>query len=77
MPWHHKYIGNPGLTALLNVLFRTGIGDSYCGMRGFSRAMYDRLDVRSTGMEFAPELIIKSLANWRAHHGNSDCVVAG
>src|SRR5262249_49714913 len=33
MPWHHKYIGNPGLTALLNVLFRSGIGDSHCGMR--------------------------------------------
>lgn len=60
MPWHHKYFGNPGLTALLNLLFRTGIGDCYCGMRGFSRAMYDRLDVRSTGMEFAPELIIKA-----------------
>jgi glycosyltransferase involved in cell wall biosynthesis len=60
MPWHHKYIGNPGLTALLNLLFRTGIGDSYCGMRGFSRAIYDRLGVRSTGMEFAPELIIKA-----------------
>ena len=60
MPWHHRYIGNPGLTALLNLLFRTGIGDSYCGMRGFSRAMYDRLGVRSTGMEFAPELIIKA-----------------
>ena len=60
MPWSHKYIGNPGLTALLNVLFRTGIGDSYCGLRGFSRAMYDRLGVRSTGMEFAPELIIKA-----------------
>jgi glycosyltransferase involved in cell wall biosynthesis len=60
MPWSHKYIGNPGLTALLNVLFRTGIGDSYCGLRGFSREMYDRLGVRSTGMEFAPELIIKA-----------------
>lgn len=60
MPWLHKYFGNPGLTALLNLFFRTGIGDSYCGMRGFSREMYDRLDVRSTGMEFAPELIIKA-----------------
>ena len=60
MPWLHKYFGNPGLTALLNLFFRAGIGDSYCGMRGFSREMYDRLDVRSTGMEFAPELIIKA-----------------
>jgi len=60
MPPLHKYFGNPGLTALLNLLFHVGIGDSYCGMRGFSRALYDRLDVRSSGMEFALEMIIKS-----------------
>jgi glycosyltransferase involved in cell wall biosynthesis len=60
MPWHHRYIGNPGLTALLNLFFRTGIGDSHCGMRGFSRAVFDRLDLRSTGMEFASEFIIKA-----------------
>ncbi len=60
MPSLHKYFGNPGLTALLNLLFHVGIGDSYCGMRGFSRALYDRLDVRSSGMEFALEMIIKS-----------------
>jgi hypothetical protein len=60
MPPLHKYFGNPGLTALLNLFFHTGIGDSYCGMRGFTRALYDRLDVRSSGMEFALEMIIKS-----------------
>jgi hypothetical protein len=60
MPWHHKYIGNPGLTALLNLFFHTGIGDSHCGMRGFSRAVFDQMDVRSTGMEFASEFIIKA-----------------
>ena len=60
MPWHHRYIGNPGLTALLNLFFRAGISDSHCGMRGFSRATYDRLDLRSTGMEFASEFIIKA-----------------
>ncbi|MGA7785836.1 MAG: glycosyltransferase family 2 protein, partial [Candidatus Acidiferrales bacterium] len=60
MPWHHKYIGNPGLTALLNIFFGTGIGDSHCGMRGFSREVFDRLDLRSTGMEFASEFIIKA-----------------
>jgi hypothetical protein len=60
MPRLHKYFGNPGLTALLNLLFQVGIGDSYCGMRGFTRALYDRLDVRSSGMEFALEMIIKS-----------------
>jgi glycosyltransferase involved in cell wall biosynthesis len=53
MPWHHRYIGNPGLTAVLNILFHTGTGDSHCGMRGFSREAFDRMDLRSTGMEFA------------------------
>ena len=60
MPPLHKYFGNPGLTALLNLLFQAGIGDSYCGMRGFRRDLYDRLDVRSSGMEFALEMIIKA-----------------
>jgi glycosyltransferase involved in cell wall biosynthesis len=60
MPWHHKYIGNPGLTALLNLFFRAGIGDTHCGMRGFTRAVYERMDLRSTGMEFASEFIIKA-----------------
>lgn len=60
MPWHHKYVGNPGLTALMNMIFRTGIGDSHCGMRGFSREIFDRMDLRSTGMEFASEFIIKA-----------------
>src|ERR1700730_4016310 len=60
MPWHHKYIGNPGLSSLLNLFFRTGIGDSHCGMRGFARAVYDRMDLRSTGMEFASEFVIKA-----------------
>jgi glycosyltransferase involved in cell wall biosynthesis len=60
MPWHHKYIGNPGLTALLNLFFHAGIGDSHCGMRGFTRAIYDRMDLRSTGMEFASEFVIKA-----------------
>ena len=60
MPWHHQYIGNPGLTALLNVLFRSGIGDSHCGMRGFTRDVFERLDLRSNGMEFASEFVIKA-----------------
>ena len=60
MPPSHKYLGNPGLTALLNTFFHARIGDSYCGMRGFTRALYDQLDVRSTGMEFALEMIIKA-----------------
>lgn len=60
MPWHHKYLGNPGLTTLLNLFFHAKIGDSHCGMRGFTRAVYDRMDLRSTGMEFASEFVIKA-----------------
>jgi glycosyltransferase involved in cell wall biosynthesis len=60
MPWHHKYIGNPALSAVLNMFFHAGIGDSHCGMRGFTRAVYDRMDLRSTGMEFASEFVIKA-----------------
>ena len=60
MPWHHRYIGNPGLSTLLNLFFRAGIGDSHCGMRGFTRAIYDRMDLRSSGMEFASEFVIKA-----------------
>src|SRR5437763_14142762 len=60
MPWHHKYIGNPGLTALLNLFFRAGIGDSHCGMRGFTRDVFERMDLRSSGMEFASEFVIKA-----------------
>jgi glycosyltransferase involved in cell wall biosynthesis len=60
MPWHHKYLGNPALSALLNIFFRAGIGDAHCGMRGFTREVYDRMDLRSTGMEFASEFVIKA-----------------
>src|SRR5258705_10391115 len=60
MPWHHKYIGNPGLTALLNLFFHSGIGDTHCGMRGFTREVFERMDLRSSGMEFASEFVIKA-----------------
>ena len=60
MPWHHKYIGNPLLTALLNLFFHSGIHDSHCGMRGFTREIFDKMDLRSSGMEFASEFVIKA-----------------
>jgi glycosyltransferase involved in cell wall biosynthesis len=60
MPWHHKYVGNPVLSTLLNLLFRAGIGDSHCGMRGFTREVFEQMDLRSTGMEFASEFVIKA-----------------
>src|SRR5947209_3794424 len=60
MPWHHRYIGNPLLSGLLRILFHPGIHDAHCGMRGFTRAAYDRMDLRTTGMEFASEFVIKA-----------------
>jgi glycosyltransferase involved in cell wall biosynthesis len=60
MPPLHQYFGNPGLSWLVNVLFGVGVGDSYCGMRGFRRSLYDKLDLRSSGMEFALEFVIKA-----------------
>lgn len=60
MPWLHKYVGNPVLSGILNVLFRSGIGDAHCGMRGFTKDAFQRLDLRTTGMEFASEFVIKA-----------------
>jgi hypothetical protein len=60
MPWHHKYIGNPVLSGMLRILFHTSIGDSHCGMRGFTKEIYQRMELRTTGMEFASEFVIKA-----------------
>jgi glycosyltransferase involved in cell wall biosynthesis len=60
MPWHHRYIGTPIMSAILNTLFRAGIGDVNCGMRGFTKNLYRSLDLRTTGMEFASEFAIKT-----------------
>lgn len=60
MPWHHRYIGNPVLSTIGRLLFTRKIGDFHCGLRGFSRRMYRRIQPRSEGMEFASELVIKA-----------------
>jgi glycosyltransferase involved in cell wall biosynthesis len=60
MPWHHRYIGNPVLTGILNVFFRTGVSDAHCGMRALRREVLPRLDLRTTGMEFASEMVIRA-----------------
>ena len=60
MPWHHRYIGNPLLSGLLNLLFRTGVDDAHCGMRALRRDVLPRLDLRTTGMEFASEMVIRA-----------------
>ena len=60
MPWLHRWLGNPVLTAMGRWLFRSGVGDFHCGLRAFRRSAYDALDLRTTGMEFASEMVIKS-----------------
>jgi glycosyltransferase involved in cell wall biosynthesis len=60
MPWHHRYIGNPLLSGFLNVLFKTGIDDAHCGMRALRRDRLNQLDLRTTGMEFASEMVIRA-----------------
>ncbi|MGH7517637.1 MAG: glycosyltransferase family 2 protein [Gemmatimonadales bacterium] len=56
----HRFVGNPALTAILNLLFRTRYTDVYCGFRGFSREAYDRIRPTSPGMEFNLELAINA-----------------
>jgi len=60
MPWLHRYVGNPVLTGILNVFFRTGVSDAHCGMRAVRRDVLPRLDLRTTGMEFASEMVIRA-----------------
>lgn len=60
MPWSHRWIGNPMFSILARRWFRAPIHDIYCGMRGFTKTLYQRLNQRCTGMEFATEMIIKS-----------------
>lgn len=60
MPWKNRYIGNPLLSGLGNLLFHAPARDFHCGLRGFSRAAFQRMDLRTTGMEFASEMVIKA-----------------
>jgi glycosyltransferase involved in cell wall biosynthesis len=60
MPWLHRYVGNPVLSGILNLFFHTGVRDAHCGMRGFRRNILPTLDLRTTGMEFASEMVIRA-----------------
>jgi len=60
MPFTHRWIGNPLFSRIARWWFRVPIHDIYCGMRGFTKDLFDRLEQRCTGMEFATEMIIKS-----------------
>jgi hypothetical protein len=60
MPWKNRYIGNPILSGIGRLLFGSAVGDFHCGIRGFSREAFSALDLRTTGMEFASEMVIKA-----------------
>ncbi|WP_052360322.1 glycosyltransferase family 2 protein [Solidesulfovibrio alcoholivorans] len=60
MPWKNRHIGNPALTGILNLFFRTGCSDAHCGLRAFTRQAYERMHLTSTGMEFASEMVVKA-----------------
>lgn len=63
MPSLHKYLGNPVLTGLGRLFFRSPIGDFHCGLRGFHKNSILRLDLQTTGMEFASEMVVKATLN--------------
>ncbi|WP_210188490.1 glycosyltransferase family 2 protein [Bradyrhizobium sp. Gha] len=60
MPFLHRYLGNPVLSWFGRLFFGSGLGDFHCGMRGFSKAAVSRLDLRTTGMEFASEMVVRA-----------------
>lgn len=60
MPWSHRWIGNPGFSLMARWMFHAPIHDAYCGMRAFRKELFERLNLRCTGMEFATEMILKS-----------------
>jgi glycosyl transferase family 2 len=60
MPWKNQHIGNPLLTGVLNLLFRSGFSDAHCGMRAFTKQAFLKINPTSTGMEYASEMVIKA-----------------
>ena len=60
MPWHHRYIGNPILSGLGRLLYRTPCRDWHCGLRAFDREKIQALNLKAPGMEFASEMVIRA-----------------
>ena len=60
MPWLHRWVGNPLLSFVGRVFFRSPVRDFHCGLRAFTRDAYFRLRLRTTGMEFASEMVIRA-----------------
>jgi glycosyltransferase involved in cell wall biosynthesis len=63
MPLLHRYLGNPVLSTLARVFYRAPVGDFHCGMRAFTKEAYQKMKPRTTGMEFATEMVTNSAMN--------------
>lgn len=61
MSWSHRWIGNPILSGMLRLMFKTSVSDSHCGLRSITREAYHRINPRTDGMEFASEMVISAL----------------
>ncbi len=60
MPWHHRYIGNPVLSFIGRLFFKTPVHDFHCGLRAFTREALERMNLQTGGMELASEMIVKA-----------------
>jgi glycosyltransferase involved in cell wall biosynthesis len=60
MPWKNRWLGNPVLSFIGRLFFKCPAHDFHCGLRGFTKAAFEKMDLQTTGMEFASEMVIKS-----------------
>jgi len=63
MPWAHRYIGNPFLSGLVNLFFKTNLSDVHCGFRAFTKEAFEKMNLKTTGMEFASEMVVSASKN--------------
>ncbi|OIO61526.1 dolichol-P-glucose synthetase [Candidatus Woesearchaeota archaeon CG_4_10_14_0_2_um_filter_33_10] len=63
MPWTHRYIGNPLLSGLVNLFFKANFSDVHCGFRAFTKKAFEKMNLKTTGMEFASEMVISASKN--------------
>ncbi len=63
MPWANRYIGNPILSGMTRMFFKTKLNDIHCGIRGFTADAYRKMNFQSMGMEFATEMVVSAMQN--------------
>lgn len=63
MPWSHRYIGNPFLSFIVNRFFKTNLSDVHSGFRAFTKKAFEKMNLKTTGMEFASEMVISAVKN--------------